>query len=118
MQGGEEARSETYLDVRCNDEQPHPPFERGLRSRKLRGGGSEGGHAPLRGKPSPQMGLFQQPARQGREKPRAGLRPWVEVWLRRSVFLLARARSSAFRARIAAIRSASGVSNRSLDLGL
>ena len=37
--------------------------ERGLRSRKL-GGGSEGGRAPLRGKPSPQMGLFQQPERE------------------------------------------------------
>jgi len=38
-------------------------FERRLRRRNL-GGGSEGGRrGPLRGKPSPQMGLFQQPAR-------------------------------------------------------
>src|SRR3989304_2132322 len=42
MQGGgvpagrqEEARSEAYLDVRCTDERPLCPFERGLRSRKL-----------------------------------------------------------------------------------
>src|SRR3990172_13073162 len=44
MQGGavpagrqEEARSEAYLDVRCNDERPRPPFERRLRRRKLQG---------------------------------------------------------------------------------
>ena len=46
MQGGEEARSETYLDVRENDERPHPPFERGLRSRKLRGEVRKGGVPP------------------------------------------------------------------------
>ena len=69
MQGGaapagrqEEARSEAYLDVRCNDERLHSPFERGLRPSKPLGEESEGGRAPLRGKPTPQMGLFQQPA--------------------------------------------------------
>jgi len=46
MQGGEEARSETYLDVRCNDERPHSPFERGLRPRKLWGRFRKGGVPP------------------------------------------------------------------------
>jgi hypothetical protein len=46
MQGGEEARSGAYLLVRCNDERPHPPFERGLRSRKLWGEVRKGGVPP------------------------------------------------------------------------
>src|SRR3990170_3245004 len=46
MQGGEEARSGTYLDVRCNDERPHSPFERGLRPRKLWGRFRKGGVPP------------------------------------------------------------------------
>jgi len=47
MQGGEEARSETYLDVRRNDERrPYSPFERGLRSRKLLGEVRKGGVPP------------------------------------------------------------------------
>ena len=53
MQGGavpagrqEEARSEAYLNVRCNDERPHPPFERELRSRKLPGEVRKGGVPP------------------------------------------------------------------------
>src|SRR3972149_4971899 len=55
MQGGavpagrqEEARSEAYLDVRCNDKRPHPPSERGLRSRKLRGRFGRGACPPPR----------------------------------------------------------------------
>jgi len=53
VQGGEEVRSEAYLDVRCNDERPHCPFERGLRSRKLgevRKGGVPPSEESLRGR--------------------------------------------------------------------
>jgi len=46
MQGGEEARSEAYLDVRCNDDRPHSTFERGLRPRKLWGRSRKGGVPP------------------------------------------------------------------------
>jgi len=42
----EEVRSEAYSDVRCNDERPHPPSERGLCSRKLRGEVRKGGVPP------------------------------------------------------------------------
>src|SRR3990170_7927750 len=65
MQGGavpagrqEEARSETYLAVRCNDERPYSPFERGRRSRKLLGEVRKGGVPPSEESLRPRWAFF------------------------------------------------------------
>src|SRR3990172_12321925 len=70
MQGGavpagrqEEARSETYLDVRCNDERSFLRSSAGF-ARASSGEVRKGGVPPSEGKPSQQMGLFQQPVKE------------------------------------------------------